>query len=160
MGQLRAFERNWAGCPSSVSPKQLSTHLYPQETYPHRLGPSAFVLCHPPGLAKAEYKQETREWGRKRSCDLSRLSSMAQVSLTLWRQGPLWSSWILRKLPALPHSRLGGKSEQQGLTWASHFLTVSLNPDSISPDNSFVKLSINYPIWDCHLFPAKTLTDT
>lgn len=126
--------RNWAGYPSSVSPKWLSTHLYSQETYPHRLGPSTFVLCHPPGLAKAEHKQETREMWRERSCDLPLyLPSMVQVALTLWRQGPSWGSWILWKLPALPHPRLGGKSEQQELTWASHFLAVSLNPDSIPP---------------------------
>lgn len=152
MGHLRAFEKNWAGYPSSISPKRLSTHLYSQETYPHALGPSASVLCHPLGLAKAEYKQETRERGRKRSCDLPPpppYIDVPDVPHPLEARAILeqsYCSWILRKLPALPHSRLGGKSEQQGLTWASHFLAVSLNPNSISPDNAFVKLSISYPI--------------
>lgn len=158
MGQLGAFERNWAGYPSSVSPKWLSTHLYSQETYPYRPGPSTSVLCHTPGLAKAEHKQETRERWREWSCDLPPPSINGPGVPHPLEARAMWSRWILRKLTALPHSRLGGKSEQEELTWASHFLAVSLNPDSIPPDNSF--LSINYPIWDCHLFPAETLTDT
>lgn len=55
----------------------------------------------------------------------------------------------------------GGQRMWQLLTPGSVMpLIDSLHTGPTFLNNSFIKLSINYLIWVCHLLPAETLTDT